>query len=87
MTKSVVTWGIILAICGLVIGYAIFGRLGGEFIGLGQLFSPAESWLEEIGESITGVKQVRQNILISGAIGLGLGILVGVLRGRGSTAS
>ena len=87
MTKSVVTWGIILAVCGLVVGYLIFGRLGGEFIGLGQLFSPAESWLEEIGESITGVKQARQNILISGAIGLGLGILVGALTGRGKTVS
>lgn len=87
MSKSVVTWGVILAIFGLVVGYLIFGRLGGEYIGLGHLFSPAEGWLEEIGETITGVKEARQNILISGAVGLGLGILVGALTGRGRTVS
>ncbi len=81
--SKIVLFGLIFGGVGLVVGYLIFGHVGGEFIPLGNLFSPPQDFLDEIQETITGIRQIRERILVSGAVGLGFGVLLGaVLRKR-----
>ncbi|MBN2551835.1 MAG: hypothetical protein JXB06_03650 [Spirochaetales bacterium] len=73
---------IILGGIGLAAGYLIFGRVGGEYLSLREVFQPAENILEDISETITGVQNARRNIWISGAVGGALGVIVGALARR-----
>jgi hypothetical protein len=80
----IIVSAVLVGILGLGIGYLIFGRIAGEFIPIDQLFrlpgDGIEGALRELGQSITGIKEARQNILISGAVGLAVGAVVGALR-------
>ncbi len=76
---KIIFYGLLLGGAGLVIGYLIFGHVGGEFIPLDNLLNPPQDFLDEIQETITGIRQIRERILISGAIGLGFGILLGAI--------
>jgi hypothetical protein len=38
--------------------------------------------LDELVKSVTGIKQIRQNILICGAVGAGAGLLLGLVTSR-----
>jgi hypothetical protein len=69
-----------LGLVGLVIGYLIFGRIGGEFIALETLLKTPQNILGELGQKITGVADARQNILISGGVGAALGLVLGAVR-------
>jgi hypothetical protein len=73
---------VVIGIVGLVAGYLIFGRIGGEYIKVKQVLQPSGNLLEDIAESITGVQKARRNIWISGAVGAGVGIIVGVASKR-----
>ncbi len=77
---KILSGALILGILGLGIGYLIFGRVGGDFIAIQTLFSPPDNILSELGQKITGVTEARNNILISGAVGLGLGAILGATR-------
>ncbi len=80
----IIVSAVLVGILGLGVGYLIFGRIAGEFIPIDQLFrlpgEGIEGALRELGQTITGIKEARQNILISGAVGLAVGAIVGVLR-------
>ncbi len=78
MSKLVI-YGIVLGFIGLVVGYIIFGRVGGEFVPLGNLINPPQDFLDEIREYVTGIGQIRQRILVSGAVGAGFGIILGAV--------
>ncbi|NBC29616.1 MAG: hypothetical protein GVY29_06450 [Spirochaetes bacterium] len=77
----IITAAVVVGIVGLGVGYLIFGRIGGEFVAIDQLFrlpgDGIEGALQKIGEDITGIRQARQNILISGAVGLAVGAVIG----------
>jgi len=73
MAQKVIVWGIIFGLVGLVFGYLVFGRVAGDYIGISNLITVPENLFEEIGESLTGVRQIRQQIIISGFAGLVLG--------------
>jgi len=79
----IIFYGLLLGAAGLVVGYLIFGQVGGEYVPLDNLVNPPQDFLDEIQETITGIRQIRERILVSGAVGLGFGILLGaVLRKR-----
>ena len=78
----VIFYGILLGALGLGIGYLIFGQVGGEYIEISHLIDPPESFLDEVAETLTGIREVRQQILASGAVGLGFGLLLGAILGR-----
>ena len=77
----IITAAVVVGIVGLGVGYLIFGRIGGEFVAIDQLFRlPGDGIggaLREIGQTVTGIKEARQNILISGAVGLAVGAVIG----------
>ena len=73
---------LIVGIIGLAVGYLIFARTASGYVSIGVLISPSKNVLDELVKSVTGIKQIRQNILISGAVGAGVGLLLGLVTSR-----
>ncbi len=73
---------LIFGVLGLTVGYLIFGRVGGDFVPITDLISLPENIFQEFGQAFRGIHEIRRNILISGAVGVGLGVLYSALRRR-----
>jgi len=82
MAGRIILWGVIIGVAGLVVGYLIFGRVAGEYVSIGELLQGPRNVLEDLAESITGIQYARRNVLISGAVGAAVGLVVGALLGR-----
>jgi hypothetical protein len=78
--KNIVVLAIVLGIIGIVIGYLIFGRyaLGNELIPVGRLFSIGDSGPVGAVFDIAGFAAKRQNIYISGGVGVLAGAILGI---------
>jgi hypothetical protein len=77
----IILFMIVLA-AGLVVGYLVFGRVAGQYVSISRLLQPAGNVVQDIAEQITGVKKARQSILVSAAVGAGVGLIVGVASRR-----
>ena len=73
---------IVLAAVGLVVGYLIFARTEGGYVSLKALLRPTRHLLDELVKKVTGIETMRRNILISGAVGAGVGLVLGLATGR-----
>ncbi len=85
MLRRVILAILVLGAAGLVVGYLIFARTPGGYLSLKSLLSPAKG-LEKLGELAkyrANVPQIRQSILICGAVGGGLGLVASALVGGG----
>ncbi len=71
---------IYLGLLGLIIGYVIFGRSGGEFISILDIINPPQNLMEEMTQTLTGLQQIRRNILISGGVGAVVGLVFSVTK-------
>jgi hypothetical protein len=80
--KRIILLLIIVGIIGLAVGYLIFARTPSGYVSIEVLISPSKNVLDELVKSVTGIKQIRQNILICGAVGAGVGLLLGLLTAR-----
>jgi len=75
---------IFFGILGLLIGYFLFARFNSQWIPIGDLFKIQESGilgkaLSGADNLIRGIADIRKKILISGGIGMGIGLLFSVL--------
>ncbi len=61
---------------GLIIGYAIFGKIGGEYVSLKTLFSFGDNAIHRAFLSITGIENMRTKVLLCGATGAVIGVLL-----------
>ena len=82
IARDAIVWGILFGIVGFGIGYLIFGRIGGEFIPLDELFSKPQNEWEEVARWLAGFHQIRNNIIFSSAIGAFIGVVFAILRGK-----
>ena len=73
---------IIVGLIGLAAGYLIFARTSSGYVSIEVLISPSKNMLDDLVKSVTGIKQIRQNILICGAVGAGAGLLLGLVTSR-----
>ena len=80
--RNVLVLGLVLGIVGLVVGYLIFGRWLGQLVAIGDIFRPADNVLAEFGQSLAGFREMRQNILISGGVGVAFGVVLGLFLNR-----
>ena len=80
--KRVILLLIVVGIIGLAVGYLIFARTPSGYVSIQVLISPSKNVLDDLVKSVTGIKQIRQNILICGAVGAGVGLLLGLLTSR-----
>ena len=62
------------AVC-LIAGYTIFGKWVGDYVGLKTLFSFGGNRFETAFRSISGIEDIRDKILICGAVGAMVGLL------------
>lgn len=63
------------AVLGLIVGYALFGKLGGEYVSLKTLFSFGGNAIFRAFQSISGLEDMRNRILLCGVAGGVVGIL------------
>ncbi len=83
MLRRIILAIIVLGAIGLAVGYLIFARTPGGYLSLKSLLSPATG-LEKLGELAkyrANVPQIRQNILICGAVGGGAGLVAAAAAG------
>lgn len=67
---------------GLIVGYLVFGRVAGEYVSVINLITAPSGWVDEVTDTLTGIRQVRQHILATGAAGLALGSVVAAILAR-----
>ncbi len=67
---------IAFAVLGLIIGYAYFGKLAGEYVSLKTVFSFGGNAFHNAFLSITGIETMRNKIMLCGAAGAAVGMLL-----------
>jgi hypothetical protein len=80
--KRIILLLIIVGIIGLAVGYLIFARTSSGYVSVQVLISPSKNVLDDLVKSVTGIKQIRRNILVCGAVGAGVGLLLGLVTSR-----
>ena len=78
--KKLILFIIIFGIIGLAVGYLFFGKIGGDYISIKTIFSTSENALQSFGRKISGLEDIKKNILISGGVGGIIGIVVYYLK-------
>ena len=66
---------VVFTVLGLAAGYIFFGKWGGEYVSLKTLFSFGGNALQNAFRSISGLDEMRNKILICGAIGAMVGLV------------
>jgi hypothetical protein len=72
----------VFGIGGLVLGYVIFGKIGGEYVDLNVILSTNNNFLQKALHSIAGIDAMRSKILWCGAGGALLGFLFELFSGK-----
>ncbi len=67
---------IVLAVLGLLTGYLLFGKLAGDYVSITRLLGMNGNLLDSAFNSITGIDAMRNKILLSGAAGAVLGLVI-----------
>jgi hypothetical protein len=80
--KRIILLLIVVGIIGLAVGYLIFARTSSGYVSIQVLISPSKNVLDDLVKSVTGIKKIRQNILICGAVGAGVGLVLGLVTSR-----
>jgi hypothetical protein len=71
-----------LSISGLILGYLYFGKWGGEYVSVKTLFTFGGNGFERALRSLSGIEDVRNKVLLCGAAGAVVGLLL-TLRSKG----
>ncbi len=75
LVSSAVTFGLL----GLVVGYLIYGKIAGDYVSLSTLFATSNNVLESAVQSLAGIDAMRSKILMCGAVGAVIGVVVRLL--------
>lgn len=62
-------------VLGLIVGYAFFGKWGGEYVSLKTLFSFGGNGLQSVFRSLSGIEDMRNKVLLCGVAGAVAGVL------------
>jgi len=76
MIKKLIFRVAIFAVLGLIVGYAIFGKWGGDYVSLKTLFTFGGNGFQSAFRSISGIEEIRNKILLCGAVGAVVGVLL-----------
>jgi hypothetical protein len=64
------------ALFGLIVGYSIFGKWAGEYVSLKTLLSFGGNAFQNAFRSVSGIEEMRNKILLCGAAGAVVGVLL-----------
>lgn len=67
---------VICALLGLGGGYAVFGKLAGSYVSIDTLLSFGGNAFQHAFRSISGIDAIRNKILLCGAAGVVVGMLL-----------
>lgn len=70
----------IFTFIGLGVGYAFFGKWGGEYVSLQALFSFGGNAVQGTFRALTGIEDMRNKVLLCGAAGAIVGLLLAFRR-------
>jgi len=70
----------IFTLIGLIVGYAIFGKWGGEYVSLQTLFSFGGNAVQGTFRALTGIENMRNKVLLCGAAGAAVGLVLALKR-------
>jgi len=76
---KILIWIVLLAVVGFGVGYAIYGRVGNDYLSINAIFLEPKSLLDTVAVAALGTKKIRQAILASAAIGAGIGLVIGIV--------
>lgn len=87
--KRIIVFAVFGGVIGIVAGYFIFGSVAGSQVSVQALLSfgggdNLEGVLRRAAEQITGIDDIRRNILLTGAVAAGVAGLTAMLTGAGS---
>ncbi len=87
--KRIVVFAVFGGVIGIVAGYFIFGSVAGSQVSVQALLSfgggdNLEGVLRRAAEQITGIDDIRRNILLTGAVAAGVAGITAMLTGAGS---
>lgn len=82
--RNVILLAIVFGVVGIVLGYLIFARapITGELIAVQNLVQPPEGFVGELVSEIRQLREIRRNILYTGAGGLVVGVVLGIVVSR-----
>ena len=67
---------IAFAVLGLIVGYAIFGKWAGDYVSLKTLFTFGGNAFQRAFQSVSGIEDMRNKILLCGAAGAAVGVIL-----------
>ncbi len=82
--RNVLLLAIVFGVVGIVLGYLIFARapITGELIAIGNLIQPPDGFVGELVNEIRQLREIRRNILYTGAGGVVVGVVLGIVVSR-----
>ncbi len=66
---------VIFTIIGLLIGYLLFGKMGGEYLDISTIFGSSGGGLGDFARDLSGITKARNNIMITGGVGFVIGLI------------
>jgi len=87
--KRIIVFAVFGGVIGIVAGYFIFGSVAGSRVSVQALLSfgggdSLGGLLQRAAEQITGIDDIRRNILLTGAVAAGVAGITAMLTGAGS---
>ena len=73
---------LICAVIGMAIGYALFGKIAGHYVSVNSLLSFGGNAFQSAWQSVSGLTEMRNKILLCGAAGVVAGLLLTTKRGK-----
>lgn len=71
---------VLFTVAGLAVGYAVFGKWGGEYVDVQTLFTFGGNRVQGALRSLTGLEDMRNKVLLCGAAGAVAGLLLAFRR-------
>lgn len=59
---------------GLIVGYLVYGKMAGDYVSVGTIFSPSGNMLESATQSLVGIDAMRGKIWMCGGVGALIGL-------------
>lgn len=72
--------GVIFGVLGLIAGYLLFARVGGNYISPMELISAPTGFLSRMSRGVRGIEEIRQRVFIAGGVGAVAGVVVALTR-------
>lgn len=78
--KKALIFLILFGFIGLIIGYLFYGKIAGEYVSLKAIFGASTNSLQSLGRKVSGLQQIKQDIIISGVIGATIGVIIAIVK-------